>query len=207
MKKIFTLCLFLLATAWAMAQDNNTFQFVDKDGHVVADGTTINANNMVEDDFLGNFISTGLFVKNTSETTASVRLSYTIENIDNGMFQICFPENCISKSEAGAYTTTNGSLGAGIQRDLQCEWFPDAYGTCKARLAIEVLSALGTKIADGPAVTVVFTYADPTSIESNQLAVGVKESYNLQGQRMDYGHKGISISRLTNGRIIKLINK
>ena len=190
-----------------MAQDSDSFQFVDQSGNMVVNGSTVTLSDLKEDLFLGNFISSGLSVKNMSETSAKVRIVYDITTLDNGSFQICFPINCMSRFETGSYTTTADDMNGGEQRDLQCEWFPDAYGTCKARLAIEVLSALGTKIADGPAVTVVFTYADPANIESQQLAVGVKESYNLQGQRMDHGHKGISISRLTNGRVIKLINK
>ncbi len=207
MKKLFTLSMFLLATAWAMAQDSNTFQFVDKDGNVVADGTTITVKDLTEDVFLGNFISTGLSVKNTSTAAASIQLSYNIETIDNGMFQICFPENCITRSEAGEYMTTKGSLNAGVQRDLQCEWFPETYGTCKAHLAIEVLSAFGTKVADGPAVTVIFNYADPSRIENIQQGTVVTDSYNLQGQHAAEGHKGLTISRLSNGKTIKHITK
>lgn len=206
MKKLFTLTLFLLTTACAMAQDN-TFQFVDENGDVVANGTTLNCQTLVEDVFLGNCIKTGLYVRNSTETTASIRMVYNIETIDNGTFQICFPENCISRNEAGEYTTTKGSINAGVKRDLQCEWFPDAYGTCKARLAIEVLNAIGNKLADGPAVNIVFNYANPAHIDSQKGNVAVTDSYNLQGQHVAEPRQGISITRLSNGKTIKHINK
>lgn len=206
MKKLFTLALFLLTTACAMAQDN-TFQFVDEGGNIVANGTTLNCQTLVEDVFLGNCIKTGLSVKNTTEATASIRMTYNIETIDNGMFQICFPENCITRSEAGEYTTTSGSMSAGVKRDLQCEWFPDGYGTCKVRLAIEVLNVLGTKLADGPAVNVVFNYANPAHIDGQKANITITDSYNLQGQHVAEPHQGISISRLSNGKTVKHINK
>ena len=84
MKKIFTLSLFLLATVWSMAQDSNTFQFVDKDGNVVAGGTTITRSELVDDPFGENYISTGLHVKNTSDGSVNMRVAYQIETMDNG---------------------------------------------------------------------------------------------------------------------------
>ena len=162
MKKLFNLFLFsLLSTLCAVAQDSSTFQFVDKSGNTVANGTTLTVSSLTEDEIMGNFISTGLSVKNTSESNASVRISYQIETLDNGMFQICFPSSCITKTTTGSFETTKGEMTAGEVRDLQCEWFPEAYGTCKVTLALEVMNALGTKIANGPAIQVAFAYNSP----------------------------------------------
>ena len=169
MKKLLTLFLFsLLSTLCTVAQDSSTFQFVDKNGNTIANGTSLTVSELTEDEIMGNFISTGLSVKNTSETNASVRISYQIETLDNGLFQICFPSSCITKTTTGSFETTNGEMTAGEVRDLQCEWFPEAYGTCKVTLTIEVLNALGTKIADGSAVQVSFSYADPSHSVANQ---------------------------------------
>ena len=98
MKKLFTLFLFsLLTIGQTWAQNNDTFQFVDKDGNVVASGTTLTVDQLTEDDIMGNNISTGLSVMNTSGASASLRISYKITILDNGIFQICFPTICVSK--------------------------------------------------------------------------------------------------------------
>ena len=210
MNRLFTLCMFLIATSGLYAQKAETFQFVDIEGNVIEDGSTVVVNELVEDEFMGNFISTGLFVLNTSEASASVRLAYEIETLDNGSFQICFPENCISKMETGSFITTKGTMAAFEQRDLQCEWFPEEYGSCTATLAIEILSALGTKTADGPSINVVFNYTDPANIDNLKQAVDVKSCYNLLGQvigQNNKSHKGISIKQLPDGRIIKCLTK
>ena len=208
MKKLFTLfVLFLMLVGQTRAQDSNTFQFVDKDGNTVTSGTTLTVNLLTADDILGNFISTGLSVKNTSTASASLRISYQIATLDNGLFQICFPANCVTKDTTGDFVTSKGEMNAGEKRDLQCEWFPTAYGTCKATLTIEVMNALGTKIADGPAVEVVFQYADPTHVGSISTETSVVERFNLQGISMDARQKGIGISRLSDGRIVKTLTK
>lgn len=162
MKKLFTLFVFsLLSMLYAVAQDSSTFQFVDKSGNAVADGTSLTVSELTEDEIMGNFITTGLSVKNTSGANASVRITYQIETLDNGRFQICFPSSCITKTTTGSFETNKGDMAAGDVRDLQCEWFPEAYGNCKVTLAMEVLNALGTKVANGPAVQVTFAYHNP----------------------------------------------
>ena len=199
-------CAFCMTTT-VMAQDSDTFQFVDQSGNMVANGSTVTLSDLKEDLFLGNYISSGLSVKNTSATTARVRMVYDITTLDNGTFQICFPVNCMSRFETGAYTTTADNMSGGEQRDLQCEWFPEAYGTCKVALAIEVVNALGTKIADGPAVQVAFAYADPAHVNAFSTEVTVLERYTLQGQPATNSHQGITIIRLSDGRIVKSVTK
>ena len=121
MKKLFTLFLFsLLSTLCAVAQDSSTFQFVDKGGNTVANGTSLTVSELTEDEIMGNFISTGLSVKNTSDSKASVRISYQIETLDNGMFQICFPSSCITK-------TTRVPL-----KPLKVRWLLVRCATCSA---------------------------------------------------------------------------
>ena len=209
MKKFFTLFLFsLLTIGQAWAQNDNTFQFIDKDGNALPSGTTLTVGQLTEDVFLGNFIATGLSVQNVSDAQASLRISYQIETLDNGMFQICFPSNCITKTITGSFETTKGEMAAGEVRDLQCEWFPDTYGTCKATLGIEVLNGIGGKIADGPAVTVVFNYQDPSGIGQVTTAiVSPAERYNLSGQRIMSGQRGMYVVRMEDGSFRKIIKR
>ena len=160
MKKVFTLLMLLVATVTAMAEDANTFAFWNNDGKV-ADGATITVNTLTEDAFGGSFISSGLSVANLSNGDAHLCINYEVTSIDNGAFQICFPTNCISKTETGSWTTEVGNMTAYDLRSLQCEWLPEAYGQCKVTMTIEVCNALGTKVADGPSVNVIFDYANP----------------------------------------------
>ena len=183
MKKIFTLFLLLVATVTAMAQDANTFAFWNNDGEV-ANGATITVSELQDDAFGGSFISSGLSVANLSNGDANLCVSYEVTSIDNGAFQICFPTNCISKTETGSWTTEVGSMTAKELRSLQCEWLPEAYGQCKVTLKIEVCNSLGTKVADGPSVNVIFDYANPDVqenwwgyVENNASTVGLGVNY------------------------------
>lgn len=209
MKKLFTLFLFsLLTIGQTWAQNNDTFQFVDKDGNVVASGTTLTVDQLIEDDIMGNNISTGLSVKNTSSASASLRISYKITTLDNGMFQICFPTSCVRKSSIGNFTTSSGSLDADAVSDLQCEWFPVAYGSCTVKLTIEVLNAFGTKTADGPTVIVFFNNADPAGIiGTHHISAAPQQYFSADGHKMNGPQKGLNIVRLTDGKIIKHLNK
>ena len=94
MKKIFTSILMLLfATNFALADEDFPVQFVDKDGKVVADGTTVNVAEGEKDVFGDLLFKTGLFVTNASEDDVYVGIDYEIKSIPNGAFQICFPQN------------------------------------------------------------------------------------------------------------------
>ena len=116
MRKIFTLFLFLVAAVTAMAEETNTFVFLDKNNTQVADGATITVSDVTEGAFDELMVASGLSVKNLSETDAKLAISYEVKSIDNGAFQICFPTNCISKSETGSWTTEVGTIARGFRQ-------------------------------------------------------------------------------------------
>lgn len=214
MKKVFTLCLLMLATAWAMAQDSNTFQFVDKDGHVVADGTTIKVLNVETDDFGDIMIPSGLFVKNTTETASSLRIHYHIQTLESGTFQICFPINCITKSTTGTFETGSELMNGNETRNLNTEWIPVTYGKCIVTYQIEVMNQTSflppqyESVAMGPMITVEYNYADPAGIEQTKNGLGTAVSYyNINGIQLQSPPKGLNIVKLTNGKVKKLINR
>jgi len=207
MKKLFTLCFFLLTTGFMMAEDNATFLFIDKDGNVISDGATVTRNVLIEDDLLGNFINSDINVKNVSAETVSVRIVCQIESLDNGDFQLCFPVNCIRKSVIETFITGSDKMTPSESRDLKCEWFPMDYGICKATLTIEELNSFGGKIADGPSVTIVFNYQDPSGIQSVKTIATSAEHYNLAGQYIKAGLRGIHVVRMENGSIRKIIKR
>lgn len=97
MKKLFTLCLALLALSSmpAMAQDSdedeidNTLQFVDSKGNVIADGSEITVDSLEDEGFQCQ-VSSGLFVNNTSSETVYAGMEVNITRLDNGFISCCF---------------------------------------------------------------------------------------------------------------------
>ena len=101
MKRIFTLLFFALSLlAWpAMAQEvDESYVFMDEDGNIIENGATV-VRNVVETDVDGNeVIFSGVSVLNLSGTSSDfIKMHYTIEQIDNGTYQICFPSTCNMK--------------------------------------------------------------------------------------------------------------
>ena len=79
MKKILTSVLFLLlCSTMLMAQSAGTLIFVDKNGNEISDGTTINRQDVAEDDFGEILMHSGLYIKNTSNENTGVRMKCSI---------------------------------------------------------------------------------------------------------------------------------
>ena len=209
----------------AMAQtDLETFQFVDKDGKVVADGSEITVyepetvNGSVQ-------INSGLFVKNTTGKDQAVGLDLNITNMDNGQFSCCFPSNCRDIFSAGNFVDVNTPglflIEEGEQQSLMSEWKPAAYGKCQAVFQLKVYNVVeldieGTKIPDvgdfkayGPKVTINFMYLDPTGVNGvvDNANAKVVNRYNAAGMRINSAVRGLNIETLSNGKTIKRIVK
>lgn len=205
--------------------DLETFQFVDKAGNVVPDGSTLTVNETeVKDGALQ--ISTGLFVKNNTNTAQAIALDYNIQSLPNGNYSICYPGNC-----QNYYSAEMISKGPAVDNpkeddytnpaDLQAEWFPTAYGTSTITIQIKVYDVttrevFGTIIPDagdfkayGPKVTLNLVYADPTGINgiTDNGNAKVVSRYNAAGMRVNSAVKGLNIEKLSNGKTIKRIVK
>lgn len=213
MKRTLASCALLVAlTATAVAQEEQ-LQFVDKDGNAVPSGTTIRVSDLAEDQDMGNNLNSGLFVKNMSDEQIHVRMAYEVVAIDNGTFQICFPVTCNIQTKTGSYETAAGPLEAGALGDVASEWFPDAFGSCTVKYQLEVMELTGffprqsyQKVADGPNVTVVFEYDDPSAISTTTrdiVSTTTEQCFDLLGRKVNRHGKGLSIVRLTDGSIQK----
>ena len=215
MKKLFTLFLFsLLTIGQTWAQDNDTFQFVDKDGNVVASGTTVKVTNVEADDFDGIIVPSGIFVKNTKEAASGIRIHYSIQTMESGTFQMCFPVNCITKSTTGTFITSSDLMNANEIRNLNTEWIPATYGKCVVTYQIEVMNPTNSfppqfeSVAMGPQITVEYIYADPASIQQTRNEQGTVDSYySINGMQLPIAQKGFNIVKLTNGEKVKFINR
>lgn len=215
MKKIFTSVFALLfATNFVFAENDKIVQFVDKAGNVVNDGAVINVDEGKE--LFGDLqFPTGLYVKNVSEDDIYVGVSYEIKSIPNGAFQICFPQNCVQKDAVGKYSTPQGPLVAADKKDIQAEWIPDedGFGTCTVELQVNIYTynALTKRYIldeNGPKITVNMNYKDPASVNGLE-ADKTKETahYNLAGQHVSKGQKGVNIVKYDNGKTVKQVKK
>ncbi len=222
MKRVFISAIVALLSIGAYAQtDLTTLQFIDKNGNVVEDGSTITVN---ETEITGGTlqISSGLYVKNTTNEEQGTGVDFTITQLDNGAPQCCFPTNCIpGTNEVGKnYSTENGGIGANQSLSFQTEWIPTSYGTCTVTFQLKIMEVkektiFGTTLPDydtfkayGPKITVKFVYSDPTSINGVETGKANPVAYyKPNGQRIDSLQQGLNIVVLSNGKTVKILNK
>lgn len=161
-----------IAALWAAsgsAAADGTFAFVDASGNTIADGATVTCNKLVDDEFLGRYISTGLYVKNTTGSKAAGVVLLDVNNMPNGHVQICCFGNCVSQDKPGNYYSAKSFMEAGATEDLQAEWFPTEKATWTATLQLATVETTTNvagiltfgKVKDlGPKVNVVWSYSD-----------------------------------------------
>ena len=223
MKKLFTLCAaMLMGSAMAFGQVDQTFQFVDKDGNVVADGTTWTVSEKVEDLGKGTMIPSELYVKNTSGEAANVAVDYQVTQISGGSFMICFPLTCkLPVTDASELLSTDpGELAAGEVKFMETEWVVkpfgsdvEATGTCTATVQLKVMEQIEGSFryevkAYGPKITVVFSNEGTTDgIGFVDAATGkkVEAYYSLSGRRLSVPQKGLNIVKFADGTARKVV--
>lgn len=221
MKKLFTLCAaMLMGSAMAFGQVDQTFQFVDKDGNVVADGTTWTVSEKVEDLFYGLMIPSELSVKNTSGEAANVAVDFQVTQISGGAFQICFPTNCQTRTDVTEVEETGAlEMAAGEVKDMATEWVVkpfssdvEATGTCTATVQLKVMELIEGSFryevkAYGPKITVVFSNNGTTGIGSVEAVGGkkVEAYYSLSGRRLSVPQKGLNIVKFADGTARKVV--
>ena len=225
MKRVFISAIAALLCIGASAQsDLTTFQVVDKDGNVVADGATLEFSE-TEGSGSDLMIPTGLSVKNTTGTDQGVGIDINLSRLDNGEFSCCFPANCANAKETGEYIDFNAAaiLEANETRPILTEWIPQKYGKCTATLQFKVYNIVEKEIpgigikkpepgdlkAYAQKITVNFEYKDPAGINdlSSDNNAKVVSRYNANGTRVSSDFKGLAIEKLSNGKTIKRIIK
>lgn len=207
----------------AMAQtDLETFQFVDKNGNVVADGSVVTVNTPEKKDGVIQ-ISSGLYVKNTTSEEQAIGLKFSIDRLDNGAAQCCFPAVCTPGTDhVGKYEDIEPNLmEANDVKSFETEWIPVTYGECNMTFQI-LVNKIGSKTipgigtlptydefkAYGPKITVNFIYLDPTSVNGvTTESVKPVAYYNLGGMQINTPQRGVNIVLLSNGKTVKIVNK
>lgn len=224
MKRIVSLFVAsIIYICMANAQVDNTLQFVDEGGSVVSDGSTINGKLEYVD--LGDYgscyqISTGLSVKNNAAAETGVGVEFTINYIDNGSINCCFPMNCINAAAPGTYESSNDYLTENEVKPFVTEWIPAAYGKCSATFKLKVMEIKEEEIfgetirtyafkAYGPSVTVNFSYDESSGINDVTENNGNKvvAYYSLDGKPISKPQKGINVVKYLNGKTAKIIVK
>ena len=169
MRRIFTTLLLFglsLLTLPALAQEiDESFVFMDEEGEIIGNGTTVVRNVTEQYDEGIEVIYSGISVLNMVGSTDYLKMIYEIQRIDNGTYQICFPTTCNMKTQVGTYETGIGELMSDLQ-DIQSEWFPTADGECIVKLTIELFTKQGlfppsyNHKAYGPSITLRFVKGD-----------------------------------------------
>lgn len=217
MHKIYILALCLLAgSSVALAQTDDTFQFVTADGTVVPDGSTITVTNVEEDELSGKVeMKSGLYVKYNDETGgAYLSVGYSV-SAPNGTVQLCFPINCTTITSTGE--TGVGAMKAGDDpKDLQTEWFPTAYGTATVAYTIKRYEYMGMGgsigltpiyeyLNDCATVTVNYEYKAPANISGvNTDAKPLSTTYyDMAGRIVMTPRNGLYIKKavMANGTV------
>ena len=206
MKKIYTLLLAVsFMSSPAMAQDF-PLQFVDTEGNIVADGTvlTLDKPEPPQDEYDdGVMISSGLSVRNTSSGNVVCGTEYSITSISNGVFQTCFPMNCVMRKEKGSWTSESGALEAGTTKSMQTEWFPDAAGKLDAQFQLlkyklNPITNKYTVESRGPVVTMNFVYNPDAirSVDESCQKIASVAYYTMDGRRCTSPAHGTYIVRV-----------
>lgn len=181
MKRFFYYCmsLLMLGTLSAQAQIvtdeemDDTFEFVDEQGNVVANGSTVVVTKINKQ---GQMI-VPLYVQNTSGEKAAVSMYEDLSRQPNGGWQTCAFGNCMTLNASGY--SAKSIVNETYKADIQTEWMPviGQYATWEARLQIHVFNiekkTVFGKVTEqpgnevigyGPTVTVRFVYDASSSL-------------------------------------------
>jgi len=213
MKKFYTL---IAALCSFVAVEAQTFEFVNKAGETIANGSTVTFNT--PNDIYMSIMSTikiedeGLAVKNVSGATASCKVKYEISEItENTDFQICMASGCVSSAANGNSGVSNEAknIPAGDKTDVLAHWAEvsansmNGKGHCNVKLTI----VNSSNNAEESSINVVFTYGESANLKQVNGNNEIVAIYTLSGQRSSTLNKGANIVRYKNGRTVKVIMK
>ena len=177
----------LLTSLFVSAQaqtSSNDVVFVDEQGRVITNNTTVVLNKVEKTTFPfeGNKISGKVYIQNKSDKSQDVSLSYTINDIDEGDVQVCAYGNCTFNSEVGTYEIGSKLFPIGLEKEAV--EIDHSYGefencTITLKLTIKELGSQEEKV--GPMITVKFdTKATGIAAVTSQKGI-TYDVYNTQG--------------------------
>lgn len=218
MKKFFTLCI--LAIAGCISMNAQVFSFVDENGNVIENGSTLTMDKVdYQEDFAFNPDGSyeivqvpiihlgGVYVKNTSSSEQECAISFNVIELPSGSFNACCAGNCSSMTSTGVMEK-KATAAAGVNIDVSSltEWVPgETAGTCVVKLSVKGENSLTTDSE----ITVNFVYSGSTSVNGihNDVNNEVVARYSIDGQLLNAPQKGINILKYADGRTEKVIVK
>ena len=218
MKRFYTLALGLMMGATTLfAQKTTDLQFVTITGEgdeavetgTIKDGAIIDAT---EETPLG--ITSGLALKNTTESAQKIVVKSEVLELDNGAFSFCMGSTCSSWEKTGTYykptlKKENDDITGGFTvieskklKDIEAHWVTNGKGKCVVKFTAyqgvvdEENSDSETKfynLVEGPSVTVNFLNGVPSSINNIENKDVDNNYYDLAGRKVAKPTKGIYV--------------
>lgn len=218
MKRFYTLALGLMMGATTLfAQKTTDLQFVTITGEgdeavetgTIKDGAIIDAT---EETPLG--ITSGLALKNTTESAQKIVVKSEVLELDNGAFSFCMGSTCSSWEKTGTYykptlKKENDDITGGFTvieskklKDIEAHWVTNGKGKCVVKFTAykgvvdEEFSDSEWKVyylVEGPSITVNFLNGVPSSISNIENKDVDNNYYDLAGRKVAKPTKGIYV--------------
>ena len=207
-----------LGTVNVAAQDeeelDESFIFVDKEGNEIANGSTVTFVGGKPNPITGKIqVDVEVSVKNTLPSAEYCSLHIVTKSLPSGSIESCFPINCTSNIPAD-YESDSGLLFSGETRGLITEWIVEDgnYGTATLTLQLRHMEKFNKEyipVGEGPTINVNLIYADPAAIDGieGNDNTRIVARYNANGQIVKSPVKGVNILKLSNGKVVKVIEK
>ena len=207
-----------LGTVNVAAQDeeelDESFIFVDEEGNEIADGSTVTFVGGKPNPITGKIqVDVEVSVKNTLPSAEYCSLHIVTTSLPSGSITSCFPSLCTNNIPAD-YESDSGSLFSGETRGLQTEWMVEDgnYGTATLTLQLRHMEKFATTyipVGEGPTINVNLIYSDPAAIDGieGNDNTRIVARYNANGQIVKSPVKGVNILKLSNGKVVKVIEK
>ena len=177
----------LVTTLFVSAQaqtSSNDVVFVDEQGRVITNNTTVVLNKVEKTTFPfeGNKISGKVYIQNKSDKSQDVSLSYTINDIVEGDLQVCAYGNCTFNSEAGTYEIGSKLFPIGLEKEaVEIDHSYGEFENCTVTLKLTIKELGSDKEKEGPSITVKFdTKATGIAAVASQKGI-TYDVYNTQG--------------------------
>ncbi len=207
MRLVFTLVIsFVLSVSVAQAQDF-PLQFADAQGNIFADGTELTLDKPIIESYgYGDevMMPSGVYVLNTTADEVNCGTSYSISKFSNGVFQTCFPMNCVQRNGTGSWTSEVGTVSGNELKNMQTEWLPDAEGAVDTEFQLlkykmNPVTKKYTVEANGPKIKMHFVY-DTSSVRSTELStdrIASVSYYSLDGRKVETPAHGAYVMKVT----------
>ena len=189
----------LLVSAQAQTS-NNDVAFVDAQGKVIPNGTTVVLNAVKDAMFPPGWkeIAGEVYIKNTSDKNLTVTLFSRINSVDEGKVTVCALGGCTPLEEDNSTEIGSQKLRAGSEREfIAIEHTYEHSEKGSITLKLTTKESESEQQIEGPSITVKFD-TDPTAIAGVASQKGLTyDVFNTQGMLL---YKQItSLSNLPKG--------